>query len=275
MSACIQPRPSTSMAMAARTCFLKLKYPSTNALRVSRNRSATTHSVRSRSVCSPRADVQMDSKDFTLKKPSPGQTEDGGSKLKEGLLQYEGIKEELVQTTMTQGGLVSLYLALVVNFDAGLSGFVGAAGAVAYVSLLSNYVDKLGKDGSWAPQTKQTRERELRKNPSPTAILQTIPNRIGDIYRQALLQQRLLVLPTLAASEWAFNQADLPVHFQLGYTFVGFLAYKTATLSWLWNHDLKPDIINGITGIEPENKRPVLAKIPDAEEILSKNKASS
>ena len=35
---------------------------------------------------------------------------------------------------------------------------------------------------------------------------------------------------------------------QLGFALVGFLTYKTSALTWLWDNDLKPDLIDSITG---------------------------
>ena len=60
---------------------------------------------------------------------------------------------------------------------------------------------------------------------------------------------------------------------QLGFALVGFLTYKTSALTWLWENDLKPDLIDSITGKKEQEaqlaRRPTLEKVPDAEEVLA------
>ena len=58
---------------------------------------------------------------------------------------------------------------------------------------------------------------------------------------------------------------------------LGFLSYKTATLTWLWNNDLKGRLVNSISmgaaeeaAAERFAQRPVLGKLPTAEDILAK-----
>ena len=79
----------------------------------------------------------------------------------------------------------------------------------------------------------------------------------------------LVVVQVPDVQWWLWDVTPL----QLGFVLVGFLTYKTATLSWLWDNDLKPDLIDSITGQKEAEaqfaRRPVLAKIPDTEDVLA------
>jgi hypothetical protein len=102
----------------------------------------------------------------------------------------------------------------------GCSGAAGTVAAVVYLTLLSQYVDALGGERSWVPLTKEQREQRRRESPNPLGMMASVPSRIGDIYRQALLQPRLLVVPAVAVGGWALNHAALPVHFDYGFALV-------------------------------------------------------
>lgn len=74
---------------------------------------------------------------------------------------------------------------------------------------------------------------------------------MGQVYSQALLQKRLLVPVVIAAATSSFNTLDAPFDFNYGPVLLGFLSYKAAVLTKLYD-DLKPDIVKAITGREEE-----------------------
>lgn len=189
---------------------------------------------------------------------------------------YSQIKYDLLRTNLTQGGLLVLYLAATLGLETAASATAGVGGALLYQYLLQQYTDELGKEGSWAPPTKEAREKALRKNSSfgadPGAIMASFPSRVGDVYRQALVQKRLLVPVALGAAASAVNHTGLDFEVSYGFMLVGFLTYKAAALTWFWKNDVKVWLVDSIAQ-DPQvaefERRPVLAKIPDAEEVLA------
>ena len=73
------------------------------------------------------------------------------------------------------------------------------------------------------------------------------------MYSQALLQKRLLVPVLFTAAAAAFNAADFPFDVNYGPALLGFLTYKAAVLTKLYE-DLKPDIVSAITGGRSEDE---------------------
>lgn len=199
-------------------------------------------------------------------------------RFQEGMDNYAQIKYDLIRTNMTQGGFIVVYLAATSGLETAASTTAGVAGALLYQYLLQQYTDQLGEEGSWAPPTKEAREKALRKNSSfgadPGAIMASFPSRVADVYRQALLQKRLLVPIALGASAAAINHLNLDFEVSYGFMLLGFLTYKASALTWLWKNDIKVWLVDSIVEADPQvapgiERRPVLAKIPDADEVLA------
>jgi len=199
-------------------------------------------------------------------------------RFQQGMEEYAQIKYDLLRTNATQGGLLVLYLAAAVGAEEAVSCGAGVAGALAYQYLLQQYCDQLGKAGSWAPPTKEAREMALRKGSTygadPGAIMASFPSRVSDVYRQAVLQKRLLVPVGLGITATAINHLDIGFQVSYGCLLIGFVTYKASTLTWLWKNDIKPSIVDSILESDPKvapgaEKRPVLVKIPNADEVLA------
>eukprot|EP00240_Pyramimonas_obovata_P013267 CAMPEP_0118935422 /NCGR_PEP_ID=MMETSP1169-20130426/15634_1 /TAXON_ID=36882 /ORGANISM="Pyramimonas obovata, Strain CCMP722" /LENGTH=233 /DNA_ID=CAMNT_0006878461 /DNA_START=288 /DNA_END=989 /DNA_ORIENTATION=+ len=199
-------------------------------------------------------------------------------RFQEGVQNYAQIKYDLIRTNLTQGGFIVLYLAATSGLETAGSTTAGVAGAILYQYLLQQYTDQLGKEGSWAPPTKEAREKALRKKSpfgaDPGAIMASFPSRVGDVYRQALLQKRLLVPVALGVSASAINHMNLDFEVSYGFMLLGFLTYKASALTWLWQNDIKVWLVDGIVQADPQvapgvERRPVLAKIPNADEVLA------
>eukprot|EP00854_Cymbomonas_tetramitiformis_P006221 gene6221-7454_t len=84
-----------------------------------------------------------------------------------------------------------------------------------------------------------------------------------DIYRQALLQKRLAVPVVGAVLASAINTSPVPIHLELTYALLGFLIYKPAVLTWVYNNDVKPRIIGGLSEDKEKDARPVIKNIND------------
>ena len=52
---------------------------------------------------------------------------------------------------------------------------------------------------------------------------------------------------------------------QLTYALLGFLIYKPAVLTWVYNNDVKPRIIGGFSEDKEKDARPVIKNINDDE----------
>ena len=84
-------------------------------------------------------------------------------------------------------------------------------------------------------------------NPSPTSSAWSEGVRQGWPASQALLQKRLLVPCAVAIFASAFNALDLPFDFNYGPVLLGFVTYKAAVLSIVYE-DVKGDITRAIAG---------------------------
>lgn len=189
---------------------------------------------------------------------------------KEGIDFYDNVKKDWTKLAMTQGGLLSFYIALVVNVEAGISTAYGVAGSLMYIKLLQDYVDQLGSENSWAPLSKLAKEKARQKaveKATETGGLEWMNTLsfggVIDIYRQALLQKRLAVPVVGAALASVINTSPVPVNLELTYALLGFLIYKPAVLTWVYNNDVKPRIIRGFSEGEKEDNRPVIKDIND------------
>ena len=112
------------------------------------------------------------------------------TKRKEGIAEYEKIKDKIKKTTLQYGVAVSTYHFIFHTPVDGVSASLGTIASCIYVDSLSSYVDNIEK----------------------------VPG----------LNKRLLLPTCLALAESVWNSKDLPFDFNMGATLFGFLAYKMA-----------------------------------------------
>jgi hypothetical protein len=112
------------------------------------------------------------------------------TKRKEGIAEYEKIKDKIKKTTLQYGVAVSTYHFIFHTPIDGVSATLGTIASCIYVDSLSSYVD--------------------------------------NIERIPVLNKRLLLPTCLALAESTWNSNDLPFDFNMGATLFGFLAYKMA-----------------------------------------------
>ena len=112
------------------------------------------------------------------------------TKRKEGIAEYEKIKDKIKKTTLQYGVAVSTYHFIFHTPVDGVSASLGTVASYMYVDSLSSYVDNIEK----------------------------LPG----------LNKRLLLPTCLALAESVWNSNDLPFDFNMGATLFGFLAYKMA-----------------------------------------------
>jgi|SRR6056300_1827357 hypothetical protein len=112
------------------------------------------------------------------------------TKRKEGIAEYEKIKDKIKKTTLQYGVAVSTYHFIFHTPIDGVSATLGTIASCIYVDSLSSYVD--------------------------------------NIERIPVLNKRLLLPTCLALVESTWNSNDLPFDFNMGATLFGFLAYKMA-----------------------------------------------
>lgn len=112
------------------------------------------------------------------------------TKRKEGIAEYEKIKDKIKKTTLQYGVAVSTYHFIFHTPIDGISATLGTIASCIYVDSLSSYVD--------------------------------------NIERIPVLNKRLLLPTCLALAESTWNSNDLPFDFNMGATLFGFLAYKMA-----------------------------------------------
>ena len=112
------------------------------------------------------------------------------TKRKEGIAEYEKIKDKIKKSTLQYGVAVSTYHFIFHTPIDGISASLGTIASYMYVDSLSSYVDNIEK----------------------------IPG----------LNKRLLLPTCLALAESVWNSNDLPFDFNMGATLFGFLAYKMA-----------------------------------------------
>jgi hypothetical protein len=112
------------------------------------------------------------------------------TKRKEGIAEYEKIKDKIKKSTLQYGVAVSTYHFIFHTPIDGVSATLGTIASCIYVDSLSSYVD--------------------------------------NIERIPVLNKRLLLPTCLALAESTWNSNDLPFDFNMGATLFGFLAYKMA-----------------------------------------------
>jgi hypothetical protein len=112
------------------------------------------------------------------------------TKRKEGITEYEKIKDKIKKSTLQYSVAVSTYHFIFHTPIDGISASLGTIASYMYVDSLSSYVDNIEK----------------------------IPG----------LNKRLLLPTCLALAESVWNSNDLPFDFNMGATLFGFLAYKMA-----------------------------------------------
>ena len=112
------------------------------------------------------------------------------TKRKEGITEYEKIKDKIKKSTLQYGVAVSTYHFIFHTPVDGISASLRTIASYMYVDSLSSYVDNIEK----------------------------IPG----------LNKRLLLPTRLALAESVWNSNDLPFDFNMGATLFGFLAYKMA-----------------------------------------------
>jgi len=112
------------------------------------------------------------------------------TKRKEGIAEYEKIKDKIKKSTLQYGVAVSTYHLIFHTPIDGVYATLGTIASCIYVDSLSSYVD--------------------------------------NIERIPVLNKRLLLPTCLALAESTWNSNDLPFDFNMGATLFGFLAYKMA-----------------------------------------------
>ena len=161
--------------------------------------------------------------------------------------EYVELKRWLLVTTAKYGAVLSAYCTLGYGLAPGVSAAAGVAGSVAYVYLLEEYVDTIQADtGAY------TRNLVYEPVTSVMPLLTGAFGKVGAVYSRALLQKRLLVPVAMAATSSLWNALDGPFDLNYGAEFVGFLMYKAAVLTKLWE-SLKPDIIKTLSLSGDEN----------------------
>ena len=159
--------------------------------------------------------------------------------------EYAELKSWLLRTTGLYGLGLTAYSTLGYGLANGLSAALGTAGSLVYLVMLGQYVDEL--KGSELDEEAYTRNLVYEPVTDVFSMLGGAFGKVGQVYSQALLQKRLLVPVVIAASSSAFNALDAPFDFNYGPMLLGFLTYKAAVLTKLYE-DLKPDIIKAIAG---------------------------
>lgn len=112
------------------------------------------------------------------------------TKRKEGIAEYEQIKNKIKSSTLKYGSMVSAYHFIFQDPVDGLSATLGTLASYAYVDSLSSYVDNIEKSAG--------------------------------------LNKRMLIPVVTALAESLWNTSSLPFDFNMGATLFGFLAYKMA-----------------------------------------------
>ena len=109
---------------------------------------------------------------------------------------YDKLKKRINRMTVAYGGALTSMYFITQGAEQGVSSTIGVATSLAYISLLENHVDNIEK--------------------SP-------------------FQKQLLAPIGTAVFETVWNSAPFAFDFDYGATFVGFLAYKVALLSVVYD----------------------------------------
>lgn len=114
--------------------------------------------------------------------------------------EYEKLKRKINRTTLGYGAVLTSTYFITQGADHGVSATLGVATSLAYISLLENHVDNIEK---------------------------------------SLFQKQLLPPVCTAVFESMWNHTPFGFDFDYGATFVGFLAYKIALLTVIYEEVAK------------------------------------
>jgi hypothetical protein len=120
---------------------------------------------------------------------------------------YEKLKRKINKTTLGYGTALTSTYFITQGAEQGVSAALGVASSLAYISLLSNHVDNI---------------------------------------ENSSIQKQLLVPICTAVFETMWNHAPFGFDFDYGATLIGFLAYKVALLTVLYDV-VKDMILSDIT----------------------------
>jgi hypothetical protein len=109
--------------------------------------------------------------------------------------EYQKLKSKINKTTLGYGTVLTSTYFITQGAEEGVSAALGVASSIGYINLLSNHVDNIEKSS---------------------------------------LQTQLLVPISTAIFETMWNNAPFGFDFDYGATFVGFLAYKIALLTVIY-----------------------------------------
>ena len=112
--------------------------------------------------------------------------------------------------------------------------------------MLQRYVDDLEPKEGWEDEL-YTRNLVYEPVTDVFGMIGGAFGKVGQVYSQALLQKRLLVPCAVAVFASAFNALDFPFDFNYGPVLLGFVTYKAAVLSIMYE-DVKGDITRAIAG---------------------------
>ena len=165
--------------------------------------------------------------------------------------EYADLKAKLAKDTALYGAGLCAYSTLGYGLANGISAAWGAGASLLYLKLLGEYVDEL--EAKELTDDAYTRNLVYEPVTDVFGMLGGAFGKVGSVYSQALLQKRLLVPVLFTAAAAAFNAADFPFDVNYGPALLGFLTYKAAVLTKLYE-DLKPDIVSAITGGRSEDE---------------------
>ena len=171
---------------------------------------------------------------------------DGNLRKDASASEYAELKQKLLKTTALYGAGLTAYCTLGYGLANGLSAALGTTGGVAYLLMLQRYVDDLEAKEGWEDEL-YTRNLVYEPVTDVFGMVGGAFGKVGQVYSQALLQKRLLVPCAVAIFASAFNALDLPFDFNYGPVLLGFMTYKAAVLSIVYE-DVKGDITRAIAG---------------------------
>lgn len=171
---------------------------------------------------------------------------DGNLRKDASASEYAELKQTLLKTTALYGAGLTAYCTLGYGLANGLSAALGTAGGVAYLLMLQRYVDDLEAKEGWEDEL-YTRNLVYEPVTDVFGMIGGAFGKVGQVYSQALLQKRLLVPCAVAVFASGFNALDLPFDFNYGPVLLGFVTYKAAVLSIMYE-DVKGDITRAIAG---------------------------
>ena len=181
---------------------------------------------------------------------APAQTSsgipDGNLRKDASASEYAELKQTLLKTTALYGAGLTAYCTLGYGLANGLSAALGTTGGVAYLLMLQRYVDDLEPKEGWEDEL-YTRNLVYEPVTDVFGMIGGAFGKVGQVYSQALLQKRLLVPCAVAVFASAFNALDFPFDFNYGPVLLGFVTYKAAVLSIMYE-DVKGDITRAIAG---------------------------